>query len=233
MQFEAQNRHSHVLCGLMSVGALPQIVRESCVGGVLFLHRAPEAMTSYLNDRGLPFVVINPDVETESDCIVCDDHKGMSDALSHLYKQGCRRFVFMWPENNHPSYAKRLRAFTEFVTRRKLEHFVVSTQPDAATAKHVREWLKTPQLTGFIIWEELYPFILAQAERAQLKQLRVVTVNDLLSALFVPRVTSVRVPFLEMGREAVRMLIRKWNDNHAPMPSVTVTPELIVRESEF
>ena len=30
------------------------------------------------------------------------------------------------------------------------------------------------------------------------------TINDLLSALFLPRVTSVRVPFLEMGREAAR-----------------------------
>ena len=233
VQFEAQNRHSHVLCGLMSDGALPQLVRESCVGGVLFLHRAPEAMTSYLNDRGLPYVVINPDVETENDCILCDDYKGMTDALAHLYKQGCRRFVFVWEVNEHPSYVKRRKAFTDFVTRRKLEHVIIETPPDAATGKQIREWLRDPQQTGFIIWEELFPFILAQAERSQLKQLRIVTVNDLLSALFIPRVTSVRVPFLEMGREAVRMLIRKWNDNHAPMPTVTVQPELICRESEF
>jgi len=46
--------------------------------------------------------------------------------------------------------------------------------------------------------------------------------HDLLSALFIPRVTSVRVPFLGDRREAVRMLVRKWNDNHAPMPTVTV-----------
>lgn len=233
VQLEAQTRQSQVLCGLLQGSDVPQLVRESCVGGVLFLHSAPAASTELLTERGIPYVVINPDTERPHDCVICDDHEGMTAALNFLREKRCKRLAWIWNENPHPSYIKRRKAFEEFVARRKLEHVHITRRPDADVARQIAALLKNPEPIGFVIFEEMLPLLLnmiGEVGRKLGETVHVVTVNDLLSALFVPPVTSVRVPFLEMGREAARMVFNKWDAGHKKIPSVIIKPVLIQRD---
>src|SRR5438128_1119713 len=71
VQLEAQERGSHVLCGLITNDQTPQVVKQSCIGGVLFLHHAPPHLTGLLQERGVPYVIINAHVEAPHDCIIC------------------------------------------------------------------------------------------------------------------------------------------------------------------
>ena len=233
VQLEAQNRRSHVLCGLIMGDDAPQLVKQSCVGGVLFLHHAPAHITGILTERGLPYVVLNPTIDAPHDCVICDDGKGMTDAMAHLHSQQCRRFAFIWEENEHPSYAKRLRAFVNFATRRKLEHHIIPRVAADVVAPRLRELLGKPGPVGLIIYEELFPFVLAMTGTKDLHRVRIVTINDLISGRFIPPVSSVRVPFLEMGRKGVELLAQKWDDGVQQLPSVIVRPELMRRELEI
>jgi LacI family transcriptional regulator len=227
IQMEAQERGSRVLCSLLVGDEMPPMIRQSCVGGVIFLHRAPQSIMASLSERGLPYIIINPDVEAPQDCIFCDDAAGMKSAIKHLASEGCRRFAFIWEKNPHPSYGKRREAFAA-ATGTKGSIFDEITGP--ATAQHIKKLLRDPSPVGFVIFEELLPYLLALVGQKQLERVRVVTVNDLLSARMWPATTSVRVPFLEMGRHAVRMLAQKWNRNADHVPSITLQPELIHRE---
>jgi DNA-binding LacI/PurR family transcriptional regulator len=236
VQIEAQIRGSQVLCSLLHGTEVPQLVRESCVGGVIFLHQIPAASTELLDDRGIPYVVINPDVDAPHDRVICDDHHGMTEALTFLREKRCKRLAFVWDENSHPSYVKRRAAFLEFAARRKVEPILFTRKPDAEIAARIAALLKDPEPIGFVIFEELLPLLLnmiGEVGRKLGQSVHVVTINDLISALFVPPVTSVRVPFLEMGREAVRLIGQKWDAGHKKVPSVHVKPTLIQRESKL
>jgi DNA-binding LacI/PurR family transcriptional regulator len=218
---------------LIQGAEVPQIVRESCVGGVIFLHQIPAALTTLLAERGIPYVMVNPDTEYAHDCIICDDYSGMTDALAFLREKHCKRLAFVWNENEHPSYVKRHAAFVDFTSRRKIEHVLLTRFSDDGSAERIAALLKNPDPIGFVVFEEMLPFLLAIVGKKLAQSVHVVTVNDLLSARFVPSVTSVRVPFLEMGREAVKMIAKKWELEHAQIPSVTVKPSLIEREPKI
>jgi DNA-binding LacI/PurR family transcriptional regulator len=227
VQMEAQERGAHVLSSLLVGNEMPHIIRESCVGGLIFLHEAPPAMTARLDERGLPYIIVNPDVEAPQDCIFCDDRAGMKSALKHLASEGCKRFAFVWENNGHPSFSKRREAFVA-VTKEK--GVVLDETHGTQTAQQIKKLLSDASPIGFVIYEEMLPFLMALVGKPQLERVHIITINDLMSARMVPQTTSVRVPFLEMGRQAVRMLGQKWSRGVDHVPSVTLQPELIHRK---
>jgi LacI family transcriptional regulator len=52
-----------------------------------------------------------------------------------------------------------------------------------------------------------------------------------IASALLPELNTVRQPFNEMAREALRLLIEKMNDNNAPIKKILIKPELIIRNS--
>jgi len=143
----------------------------------------------------------------------------MTDALAHLYKQGWPPLCLRVEVNEHPSVCETQKGVHRFRHAPQARTRSISKRPpDTRQASRFASGCASAAEDGFIIWEELFRSFSHKRSGSQLKQLRIVTVNDLLSALFIPRVTSVRVPFLGW-RGSRRDARQKVNDNHAPMPT--------------
>jgi LacI family transcriptional regulator len=226
------------------LGSLLQAVQESRVDGVFFYadqRLAKDPREAMLSEWGMPFVALHK--HSTKSCSIDFNHlDGARQAVTHLIRQGRRRIAFV---GDHPSvaYARQRKAGYE-----KALHdagipvdkgLIVPATDDFSGSGHmaVEHLLRAGQVFDalFCIADVMaltaIQALVAQGRRVP-ENIAVVGYDDSpLAAWATPPLTSVRQDGVEMGRQAVDMLLRRISNPHASAESRVLPVQLVERAS--
>ncbi|MFP5333348.1 MAG: LacI family DNA-binding transcriptional regulator, partial [Acidimicrobiia bacterium] len=214
-------------------------------GMILATASRSDAAIEALDEEGVSVVLVNRSSEGVSvPAIVGDDHAGIGLAVEHLAKLGHRRIGHLAGPSHLSTGIGRRQAFVAWMRTVGLdtqdddveEADWYQVQPGfEATARLLQ---RVPDLTALVAANDLIALGAYRAIRETGREVGVdVSVtgyNDIpLLDLMQPALTSVRVPYRQMGVEAARALLSLMTEDEAgdrPV-SIRLTPTLSVRAS--
>lgn len=232
---------------------------DGSVDGVLFSGKGGDTRPEKLADAGLPTITLMRPIDVPAGCgtVYADEENAVDLALSHLWGLGHRRIAHLTGplpldagEKQHrdssASALRRREAFKDWLrARNTLDEALIMpgvswfrAGGDKAARDAVATWraLPKPPTAVFCANDHLALLVITAARAAGWRvpdDFSVVGVNNLPFAENAdPPLTSVVVPFAEVGREAVRGLVRLMNGAAAEDVRVAVpVTELAVRHS--
>ncbi len=230
-----------------------KIFTEHCVDGFLIstARQMPRSLLLSIHAQGIPAVWI--DTADDCDCVYADEYGGARKAVELLCEHGHRRIDFVtylepaakYPSSEHlgthvdiDREAGYRDAMSDFGLRPRVHAAGLEWWdgwPSTDTGKRL-EWalglLREKKLpTAFVCRSEKEAAPLLVAAR----QSGLTVPGDLSLVCMAPEIvnscglpiTTVVTNFAELGREAVRCLVRRIEDPESPLPSLAVGCEII------
>lgn len=229
-----------------SVPAIIETLIDRRVDGlILATAERADGTVADLVERGVPAVLVNRTAEgLPIPAIVGDDHAGIGLAVQHLADLGHRLIGHIAGPQSLSTGSGRRQAFVEWMQQLGLEvrsdaieeadWYQVEPGYDAAT----RLLERRPDLTAIVSSNDLLALGAYRAIRERGLEvgadISVTGYNDMsLLDLMQPSLTSVKVPYRQMGAEAATVLMRVIAEGPGTEPAdeTKLTPELSVRES--
>lgn len=224
---------------------LSAIQQRSFLDGVaVMVSERSDRMQEVLADFRLPFVVLDGDFEgMPHDSVGIDQKQGAEALMRHVVERcGKKRVLFVGGLKTNLDTIARHDAYRKILA----EHALPSTARDVffldyeyetaylLATEHARGWAG-PESCVFAANDEMAAGIVTAAQAAGLslpRELAVVGFDDTRVARMTrPALTTVRVPMDKMGAYAVELLCQRIAEPQRPPTRISLTPELIVRES--
>ncbi|GBD88506.1 HTH-type transcriptional repressor CytR [bacterium BMS3Abin03] len=248
-EFEAREKDYYVLLATIDSSfkegdPLPRFILERNFDGIIIAGKVPTTFIDSLLKYKRPIVLIDfipPDGGYPN--VLINNIKGGMLATEHLINAGHKNIAFIGGEISHPSIMERLRGYNlalekanirngdglivtndEYLSRQngyKSAGRLFNNRKDVtaifasnnATAVGVMQYIKD---NGYKIPDDV----------------SLVGFDDVEADLLIdPPLTTIRVPKVEMGTEAVRLLLDILNNKSNSTKSTVVQVELIIRES--
>lgn len=167
-----------------------------------------------------------------------DDATGAAEATSYLLKLGHERIVFIG-DTSQPWFKERYDAYVDVMNEAGLEPagLTVGLSDDpfrngySSTEAMLRRSMKVTAIfagsddTAFGVWEQLH-----QAGVRVPDDIALIGFGDLPDALRRnPPLTTVRIEYVELGRQLARMAILKARSPEGPLPETVLPTKLILR----
>ncbi len=208
-------------------------LRDGRIDGLILHANADDALVGLLGQSPLPVVTI-ADRLPNLPAVTCDDADGMHQLMTHLWRRGYRRFVFLAPDQPLTSVDRRRAAFEAEVARHKVaagNHavFAIGGEEVRAELGRLRAF---GQGCAVVCWNDRTAYNLLRACREQ----GVRVPEDLAVAGFdgfaddkVPawQLVTLRCPWGEVASAALDALIRRI-DGLDEAPSETCLPVTLV-----
>ncbi len=211
-------------------------------GLILATAELGDSMEQQLRAAGTPVVLVNRESsDTSIPAVVGDDDAGIGLAVEHLAALGHRRIGHVAGPARLSTGAGRAHAFRSHMRRRGLDDSapVVAAEwfqiePGEAAASTLLA--QHPGVTAIVAGNDLLALgalrALATSGRRVPEDVSLTGYNDMpFVDLVRPPLTTVRVPYREMGELAAQLLLRMLADSGQPTDSVRLTPTLTVRAS--
>ncbi len=197
-----------------------------------------------LSELRIPVVAVDGAAEERRcDSVVIDQRSGATAMMEHLIRDcRCRRIIFVGGLETNFDTAERLGAYREAMLRANLpvspdDIIHLDYQYETAyrfATERVRGW-SGPGNCVFAANDEMASGIIDAATAAGLRvpdDLGVVGFGDTRVARMTrPPLTTVHVPMSQMGATAVELLAQRLADPDRSPAFVSLTPQLIVRDS--
>lgn len=212
-------------------------------GVILATARRQEPLAGELLASGLPVVLMSRRIHGASvSSVTPEEAVGVGSAMDHLTALGHTRIAYIGVPTWTSAGFERLEAFRAEVATRGLSvpphHIVVCDgyrEPDGERA--LERLLRDPEPpTAVLAGNDLialgcYSAVAATGRRCP-DDISIVGYADMaLVDRFVPPLTTVRVPYADIGREAAALLLEELGGERAPGRSIRIAPSLIVRGS--
>jgi LacI family transcriptional regulator len=224
--------------------ALARLLGEGRVDGVIVqtLDATDPAALDALSDAKMPVVFVNTVHPHHAGSVILDDHRGAATATQHLIDLGHQRIGFIGGLAAAGSARRRLEGFADTMASVGL-----IVDPEWVTAMGYRPADGMAAL-GSVMDAGVRPtaLVIANVNAAMgallearrrgwsvPQQLSVAAIHDSWPAENTwPPLTTVKMPFYELGREAVKSVIARISqDDGIDLVVGSPAPELIVRES--
>jgi len=218
---------------------VPKMVAQRSVDGVVIITHPHERLLESIKSHSIPCVAANLGQVEGIDVVNSDSEGGVRLAVEHLASLGHRRIAYV----NTPDVDRFHRATVED----RLHAFLKAAAEMGLTAapggqRHcdVRERVEilhgANPPTALLCYSDIVAMFVIQALHARglrvPEDVSVVGIDDLADARHsTPPLTSVHVPFVEMGRRAGELLLARIAEPERPFESVELPEELVVRES--
>lgn len=214
------------------------------VSGILFLTEldfSADRIRKPLQKYGVPAVIISRMTRVDFCDVISVNHSvGVEMGVDELFRLGHRRIAFVGDEFTQ----RRERAFRDTVQRLGL------SVPDCYTVSDCGRYCKggyeaakklfalppSERPTAcFAAYDHLAYGILRAAREAGIRipeDFSVIGVDDnQVSDYIAPRLSTIRMPVEEVGRQASDMLLARIDGSTAPFSTIFLTPKLIRRDS--
>lgn len=226
---------------------LPRFLRYKDVDGVVLAGRVPHSLIDYLENQGLPFVLIDYSVPGKVyNSIVLDNYNGAYQAVDQLIKSGRKNVGFVGGSFYHPSVKERYRGYREaleangLITSGYLDEFSylknVETSPEIGQTGVKELVAKSKNIDAIFCCNDTTAIgALTELKSMNFKvpdDIALVGFDDITSSLFCdPPLSTVRVPKLDIGKEAFKLLTDIINTPNATPQTRIISVEYIKRKS--
>lgn len=211
------------------------------VDGLIIMSTAHDH--SYLRDHqqaGTPVVFADrPPVLLAADSVISDNRRGAERGTSYLISAGHRRVAYLGHKINRVTATERFRGYLDALTRANLHEDPDLIRHDLSALDLVdaaiADMLALPNPpTALFTSQNLVTIRAIRALRAHNRQHEIALVgfdDFLLADLLEPSVTVVAQDPVAMGTLAANVLFRRIDGDASPPEQLTLTSELIARES--
>jgi LacI family transcriptional regulator len=250
-EFEARSKDYYVLLATVNSSfnegdPLPRFIAEKNFDGIVIAGKVPTALTKSILKYNKPtvFVDFSPNINNKDYTnILTDNIKGGQLATDHLIKYGHKKIAFIGGEISHPSISERLHGYKLALDRAKLniDESVIITNDDELSRQNgcaAAELLisKKKHVTAIFAANDATAIGVMQCLKDNgIKipdEISVVGFDDVEADLFIdPPLTTIRVPKLDMGTEAIQLLIGLINNENVKVKKILMPVELIMRKS--
>lgn len=199
-----------------------------------------------LTSQGYPFCLVNQHFPDEDFYNVDADHiAGSMEAMQHLFEQGCQRIVFMNGPLSYSNSRERLQGYTLAYQRKGLfrsDSWVLSGNYSRTSgyraADQIYHLMQHEQIDAVYAGNDRMAIGISQRlrEKGVLagRDYALVGYDDSDAAqLSEPPLTSVHVPFFEMGQHAASMILAQLNDETENHYDFRLATRLVVRGSSM
>ncbi len=243
---ELRNRGYHIIFmsineeEMMNANEL-NILKEKRSDG--FIIRGPGMKPKFILDiksTGLPIILFgNELIESDIDCIVCQDRKGSYQITNHLIEHGHKEIIFLSGPQDWSTNRKRREGYKEALKMVGIEPKILymsdtTTDSGRKCVQHVLEI--QPRITAVVaVNDSTAVGVINEARNLGLKvpeDLAVVGFDDIAwASLSHPPLTTVHVCLEEMGRLAAFRLLELIKNTNLPPIKITVATKLVIRNS--
>ena len=220
--------------------AIPKMVTQRSVDGAAFFTRPHEKSLEWMRSRGMPVITVNVGFEDEVDAVCADDEGGIRAAIDHLASLGHERIAYVNTHEErtariHSSVRVRQNAYLKAMAERDIRACAGSEMICPAQEK-VAWLLKNDSPTALIGFDDAIVLQAMQAlHRLGLRvpeDMSVVGIDDMeMCLLSYPMLTTVHVPFVEMGARAAELLLERLENPDLDVRRDTLPERVVVRES--
>lgn len=191
----------------------------------------------------IPYVLygnnlVSPKPHPAFDQVRSDDYPGACEAVRYLVRLGHRHIAYIG-DISQPWYDVRYRAYLDAMKEAGLEPIAQTVGLSADNARNgyssaevilrdgapITAILAGADDVAMGVWEQLRQKGIRVPEEMSLMGF-----GDIPDArLAIPPLTTVRIPFLEIGRELAKMAIQKTTAPQVPIPEVVLPTEVALR----
>ncbi len=222
---------------------------ERCIanspGGIIFWHNETPKnlfMLKELNERGIPFVLVNNYSNQPYDYVVAENRIGALKMVEHLHELGHRKIAYVDRQENETSVNERREGFLEGIKKFDLNESGIITLKYDFNEDDMRECVKdlvNRKFTAIFAHNDMAAISVIESLREMNvkvpDEISVVGYDNIDMAQFLtPPLTTVHQDFHEMGRKAAEILLGKMTGNSGRKKfngKIRLVPELVVRES--
>jgi DNA-binding LacI/PurR family transcriptional regulator len=220
---------------------VPRLVTERACDGLIVVGAHLSRGTATLLEDGPAAILVDAYTEDLAfDSVVSDNVGGARAAVDHLIERGHREIVLVGSRpDSFPSILQRRHGYEQAIAEAELKpHFVdvAHTSPEAAAAAGAEYIAAHREVTAAFCCNDDVAIGLIQAvQRAGIDvpgSLSVVGYDDIDPARFVsPRLTTMAVDKLGMGRLAVTLLLHRLEFAQSAVTQTFIRPHLVERGS--
>lgn len=226
---------------------LPRFLKYNDVDGVVLAGRVPHSLVEYLDKQRMPFVLVDYGIPGKIyNSVLIDNYNGAFNAVESLIQSGRKRIAFVGGTFSHPSIKERFRGYKEVLESYNLisdGHLKKYTHlEDAETSREIGEKGVSILLTEKLLPDAIFCCndttalgALTEIQRKKLKvpqDIAIVGFDDIPTAAFnLPKLSTVRVPKLLLGKEAFKLLNDVIDNPRLPAQTRLISTEFIKRES--
>jgi LacI family transcriptional regulator len=209
-----------VLCGMRQ--------KSPALLDVLALFSAVVMVNRLLDDASYPAVMI-------------DNAGGAREAVRHLLKLGRAAIGFLVGPAFSYSAVQRRQGYQEAmneagiaIDEKRIRYCAPTVDGGECAARKLLQ--SHPEINALFCHNDLVAVGAIQAcktlGRRVPEDVAIIGFDDIhLAALVTPSLTTCRVPRVEMGRQAISLLLQQIEGEHLDTPIITVSPQLILRDS--
>jgi LacI family transcriptional regulator, galactose operon repressor len=248
-EFEARDGEYYILLttidsNFSSTDPLPRFVLERSVDGIIIAGKVPQNLIDRISELKIPIVFV--DYETNSNCcplVLIDNIQGGTMATNHLIELGHKNIGFIGGDSQHPSLYDRFNGYKQALEKAAIpfnNNFVEnnSKYPDRQNGYESAEKLleNNEEITSVFACNDamaigVMHYLKDNAYKIP-EDISIIGFDDVEADLMLdPPLTTIRVPKIEMGAEALRAMINCLKTNSNSNNKILVPVELIVRNS--
>ncbi len=249
VEFEARNHDYYILLATVSSSfskgdSLPRFITERNFDGIIIAGKVSRDLIYSILKFNMPLVFVdyslmNGDYPT----ILTDNIKGGVLATNHLIENGHKNIAFIGGEISHPSIMERLQGYKLALESAKLKSNdqVVITNDDYLSRQNgcsAAEILlhREKDITAIFAANDTTAIGVMQCLKNNgIKvpdDISVIGFDDVQAELLLdPPLTTISVPKLDMGTEAIQLLLGIINKENIKARKILVPVKLIIRES--
>lgn len=248
-EFEARNEEYYILLTSITPDfnendTLPRFILNKNVDGIIIAGKSPHNLIERISTYNLPTVFIDYIPPTNGHPLVLIDNiQGALLATNHLIKLGHRNIAFIGGDIEHPSLFERLNGYKQALGNAKISiknNLIVTDAkyPDRQngfnSAKKI--FSKNKNVTAVFACNDAMAIgVLNYLQNNGYKvpqDVSLVGFDDVEADLMLsPPLTTIRVPKIEMGVEALKLLVNTLKNKKSISKKILVPVELIIRES--
>ena len=219
---------------------VPSMVARRFVEGAAFLARADDRVVEWMASRRMPVVTVDNAPDGGTDTVYPDDAGGIRAAIEHLVALGHKRIAYVnspaFPGVSHQfSIGLRQNSYLKVMAELGLRA-PAGSERNSPVEERVGALLANERPTALLCYDDhdAMQTIRALHERGLRvpEDISVVGIDDLEQCLLSsPRLTTVHVPFREMGERAAELLLQRLKRPNLEPWHVTLPEHLVVRDS--
>jgi len=217
---------------------VPAMVLQRAVDGIVLATSWTPRFLAELAQRDIPHVIVDPRVEVDCDSVRGNDIEGARIATRYLLELGHRRVAYVgWgaPPGLEHVNRERWSGFVEVMSDAGL---AVNPGGDRSAPREelLERALAATSPTAMLCFNDnVATWAICELRSKGLEVPRDVSVIgfDDMSYLdwMTPKLTTMRLPYEEMGVEAARMVLERLDAPHLPTRHIVLQEQLMVRES--